>query len=164
MGVYLWNAHVCGALYPLMGAVEVTLRNAVDQALMADLGRFWWTGGKLRYPSFAPGVDGPYAVQAVRDNFAKAIHPHLRGPSSAAAMRYAAASLRTMRCVIAKMEFSTWEFLLDDEFMGAWADLAQALVGGVSRAMARVAGGRSAGPCPRFGGDAARLPQPAVPP
>ena len=45
MGVYLWNAHVCGALYPLMGAVEVTLRNAIDQALAADLGRFWWAGG-----------------------------------------------------------------------------------------------------------------------
>lgn len=41
MGVYLWNAHVCGALYPLMGAVEITLRNAIDQALAADLGRFW---------------------------------------------------------------------------------------------------------------------------
>lgn len=56
MGAYLWNAHVCGALYPLMGAVEVTLRNAIDQALVADLGRFWWAGGKLRYRSYAAGA------------------------------------------------------------------------------------------------------------
>ncbi|MEQ6438282.1 hypothetical protein V8Z74_25240 [Comamonas sp. w2-DMI] len=74
MGVYLWNAHVCGALYPLMGAVAVTLRNAIDQALVADLGRFWWAGGKLRYRSFAPHVNAPYPVQAGRDNFAKATH------------------------------------------------------------------------------------------
>ncbi|MFC3339733.1 hypothetical protein [Paracandidimonas soli] len=33
MGVYLWNSYVCGTLYPLIGAVEITLRNAIDQAL-----------------------------------------------------------------------------------------------------------------------------------
>ncbi|SIT12610.1 hypothetical protein [Achromobacter sp. MFA1 R4] len=76
MGVYLWNAHVCGALFPLIGAVEITLRNAIDQALVADLGRFWWAGGKLHYRSFAPGVDAPHPVQAVRDNFAKATRNH----------------------------------------------------------------------------------------
>jgi len=48
MGVYLWNTHVCGALYPLIGAVEVSLRNAIDQALVADLGRFWWTSTKMK--------------------------------------------------------------------------------------------------------------------
>jgi len=30
MGVYLWNTYVGGALYPLIGAVEVSLRNAID--------------------------------------------------------------------------------------------------------------------------------------
>ncbi|WP_286899685.1 hypothetical protein [Achromobacter sp. UBA2119] len=48
MGVYLWNMLVCGALYPLISAVEISLRNAIDQALVAELGRFWWAGGKLR--------------------------------------------------------------------------------------------------------------------
>lgn len=37
MGVYLWNAHVCGALYPLIGMAEITSRNASDPALTAVL-------------------------------------------------------------------------------------------------------------------------------
>ncbi|EPO7629476.1 CAAX protease [Pseudomonas aeruginosa] len=116
MGVYLWNAHVCGALYPLMGAVEITLRNAIDQTLVADLGRFWWAGGKLRYRSFAPGVDAPYPVKAVRDNFAKAT----RNYAAEQRRRHAVRGNVTPHHhgVIAKTEFSTWEFLLDAEFMG----------------------------------------------
>jgi len=35
MGVYLWNVHVCSALYPLIAAVEISLRNTIDQALVA---------------------------------------------------------------------------------------------------------------------------------
>lgn len=117
MGVYLWNAHVCGAQYPLMGAVEITLRNAIDQALVADLGRFWWAGGKLRYRSFAPGVDAPHPVQAVRDNFAKATRNY-----AAERRRHAVRGNVTPHHhgVIAKTEFSAWEFLLDAEFMGLW--------------------------------------------
>ena len=116
MGVYLWNAHVCGALYPLMGAVEVTLRNAIDQALAADLGRFWWAGGKLRYRSFAPSVGAPYPVQAVRDNFAKAARTY----GAEQRRRHGVRGNVTPHHagVIAKTEFSTWEFRLDDEFMG----------------------------------------------
>lgn len=116
MGVYLWNAHVCGALYPLMGAVEITLRNAIDQTLVADLGRFWWAGGKLRYRSFAPGVDAPYPVKAVRDNFAKAT----RNYAAEQRRRHAVRGNVTPHHhgVIAKTEFSAWEFLLDAEFMG----------------------------------------------
>ncbi|SEJ78983.1 CAAX protease [Achromobacter sp. NFACC18-2] len=116
MGVYLWNAHVCGALFPLIGAVEITLRNAIDQALVADLGRFWWAGGKLHYRSFAPGVDAPHPVQAVRDNFAKATRNH----TAEQRRRHAVRGKLTPHHhgVIAKTEFSTWEFLLDAEFMG----------------------------------------------
>lgn len=116
MGAYLWNAHACGALYPLMGAVEVTLRNAIDQALVADLGRFWWAGGKLRYRSFAAGVDAPHAVQAVRENFAKATRNHVAEQRR----RHAARGNVTPQHhgIIAKTEFSTWEFLLDGEFRG----------------------------------------------
>jgi hypothetical protein len=116
MGVYLWSAHVCGALYPLIGAVEITLRNAIDQALVAELGRFWWSGGKLRYRSFAPGVDVPHPVQAMRDNFAKATRNYVTEQRRRHAVRGNVAPHH--HGVIAKTEFSTWEFLLDAEFMG----------------------------------------------
>jgi len=117
MGAYLWNAHVCGALYPLIGAVEISLRNAIDRALIADLGRFWWTSSKLRYRSFAPGVDAPRVVQAVRDNFAKATRTYTSEQRHRHAMRGRLITLHHDG-VIAKTDFSIWEFLLDDEFLG----------------------------------------------
>lgn len=116
MGVYLWNSYVCGTLYPLIGAVEITLRNAIDQALATDLGAFWWSGARLRYRSYTPGATAPYVVQAVHDNLAKAARKYIGEVRS----RYRVRGRITPSHagVIAKTEFSTWEFLLDAEFMG----------------------------------------------
>lgn len=33
LGAYLWNTHVCSAIYPLLSATEVALRNAIDSAV-----------------------------------------------------------------------------------------------------------------------------------
>ncbi|MDR2215918.1 MAG: hypothetical protein LBE59_08770 [Nevskiaceae bacterium] len=116
MGVYLWNAHVCGVLYPLIGAVEIALRNAINHALLADLGGFWWAGAKLRYCSSPSGAEVPYPVQAVRENFAKATRSYVVEQRRRHAVR---GNVRPHHDgVIAKTEFSTWEFLLYPEFMG----------------------------------------------
>lgn len=116
MGVYLWNAHVSGAIYPLIGAAEITLRNAVDRAMRAHLGNFWWSGSKLRYRSFTRGIPPPHSVQAVRDNFAKATRKFVAEQRS----RYGVTGhiVPNHHGVMAKTEFSTWGFMLDHEFMG----------------------------------------------
>lgn len=116
MGVYLWNAHVSGAIYPIIGAAEITLRNAIDRALLPRLGKFWWAGSKLRYHSFVSGMPAPRPVQAVRDNFAKATQKFKAEQRN----RYAISGhiVPTHHGVMAKTEFSTWEFMLDQEFMG----------------------------------------------
>lgn len=116
IGVYLWNSHVCGTLYPLIGAIEISLRNAIDQALSRDIGRFWWSGGKLRYRSFVPGVPASHPVQAVRDNFAKATRSYVAEQRHRHGVRGHVPPQH--HGVLAKAEFSTWEFLLDKEFMG----------------------------------------------
>lgn len=73
VGAYLWNSHACAALYPLLSATEVTLGNAVDTALTADLGKFWWKKGKLQYKSFNPAVaKAPYPVDHLANNFLSA--------------------------------------------------------------------------------------------
>lgn len=116
MGVYLWNAHVCGAIYPIIGGAEITLRNAIDNALRAHLGNFWWSSSRLRYRSFARGVQPPQPVQSVRDNFAKATRKFISEQRN----RYGVTGNITPHHhgVLAKTEFSTWEFMLDHEFMG----------------------------------------------
>ena len=116
IGAYLWNVHVCSALYPLVSSVEIALRNAIDQALVADMGAFWWSASKLKYRSYKADAPPPRAVQAVHENFVKATRKtinemrgrhHVRGRITP---RHAD--------VLAKAEFSTWGYLLDAEFMG----------------------------------------------
>jgi hypothetical protein len=55
MGVYLWNSHVTGMLYPLISTAEISLRNAIDHALTAHIGRFWWSGNAQ--PPIPPRTD-----------------------------------------------------------------------------------------------------------
>ena len=117
VGAYLWNAKVCSALYPLLTAAEVTLRNSIDTALSKNLGHFWWSRSKLHYQSFVPGsLKLPFVVEAIQSNFAKAAKQVKKDKKE----RYRDAKARpTHHEIIAKTEFSTWEFILDrDEFMG----------------------------------------------
>jgi len=116
MGSYLWNAHVCGAIYPLIGTAEVSLRNSIDRTLTAALGQFWWAGSRLRYRSFVAGVGIPNVVSAVRDNFATAASKYVVEQRRRYNVRGHVVS--NHHGVVAKTEFSTWQFMLDPEFMG----------------------------------------------
>ena len=122
VGAYLWNIQICSALYPLLSIAEVTLRNSIDNALSKDpkLKYFWWKGTRLHYNSFSPGVVTPHvvphAVQALKDNFSHAAAQVIRDKKN----RYSSLPpiIPTHHEIIAKTEFSTWEFILDSEFMG----------------------------------------------
>ena len=116
VGVYLWNSHVCSAIYPVIGAAEIALRNSIDQSLLSHIGQFWWRGSNLRYKSFVPGGPVPFAVNAVKNNFSAATESFKKE-------RYKRYSIPlsvtpTHGGIIAKTDFSTWQFILDDEFMG----------------------------------------------
>jgi hypothetical protein len=115
VGAYLWNAHVCSALYPLLIVAEVALRNSIDTALVKSIGHFWWSSNRLHYSSFTPGNLEPFAVRAIKQNFSKAADQVRRDKRSRYNIRHARP---THHEVIAKTEFSTWEFILDSEFMG----------------------------------------------
>jgi hypothetical protein len=116
MGAYLWNAHVCGAIYPLIGMAEITLRNAIDQVLTDAFGQFWWSGSRLRYRSFGPGLRVPKTVCIVRDNFIAAGNKYVAEQHRRHNVRGNVIS--NHHGVLALTDFSTWQFLLDKEFMG----------------------------------------------
>lgn len=113
VGAYLWNSHVCGVLYPLLSAAEVTLRNSIDTALTADLGKFWWKAKILKYKSFTPGGPVPDAVGKLTKNFGSAFSTawyERKGRQVGGQPDH--------QEVVSKTEFSTWEFVLDNEYMG----------------------------------------------
>lgn len=119
IGAYLWNAHVCSALYPLLSATEVALRNAIDSALSSsELGYFWWRKNKLHFKSFdpnQPNMELPFEISAIRTNFSKATSQVKQDKKKRYNIHNPTAKHQE---VIAKTEFSTWEFILSKEFMG----------------------------------------------
>lgn len=40
-GVYLWNKAICSSLYPLLQAVEISVRNAINNAAIQKYGKNW---------------------------------------------------------------------------------------------------------------------------
>lgn len=116
IGAYLWNDHICSAFYPLLSAAEITLRNSIDNALRNDdtLKGFWWSKNKLHYKSFK-SEKVPYDVNALKNNFSSATGLVKRDKKNRYNIRNA---IPTHHEIIAKTEFSTWEFILSKEFMG----------------------------------------------
>lgn len=116
VGSYLWNINVCSELYHLISAAEISLRNKIDKALVSDLGYFWWKKTKLHYKSFVPGQEAPFFVKCVYSNFDSASRTVIKEKKD----RYGITGSITPSHheIIAKTEFATWEFILDNEFMG----------------------------------------------
>ena len=114
MGAYYWNVAMCSALYNLITAAEVTIRNSVDAALQSALGIRWWSGSNLRYKSYAPGAPAPELVKNLKGSFSKA---H-RSVNKEKKNRYGVENATpTHHEVIAKTDFSVWEWILDEEFL-----------------------------------------------
>ncbi|GAB5463205.1 MAG: hypothetical protein HoeaKO_32960 [Hoeflea alexandrii] len=114
MGAYYWNVAMCSALYNLIAASEVTLRNSIDSALRPSLGNMWWSTATLHYKTFVSGGPVPDPVQKLRQNFARAYKAAKKDKEK----RYSVTGVSPSHHeVIAKTEFSTWEYILDEEFL-----------------------------------------------
>lgn len=113
---YVWHSHVCSALHPLLSSAEITVRNSVDKALVSQpgLSTFWWSGSKLKYRSYAHGAPVPDAVQKIRENFSRATNTARREKQD----RYGITAWPKHDDVVAKTDFSTWEWIFDGEFLG----------------------------------------------
>ena len=119
VGVYLWNSHVCSALYPLLSTAEIALRNSIDHALKADLGKFWWKKSTLQYKSFTPAkIKLPRDVQYIENNFSAAFNNASKDKRKRLNKPFHYKVNPEHQEIVAKTEFSTWEFILDNEFMG----------------------------------------------
>jgi hypothetical protein len=114
VGAYLWNLHVCSQFYPLLNFAEITIRNCVDQAITAADGRFWWTQTTLQYKSRGLPGPRPNSVNGIISNFSKAFNAVRRDKLE----RYNSTMAPTHDEMVGKTDFSTWEYVFDDEFLG----------------------------------------------
>jgi hypothetical protein len=111
----MWTQHVVGALYPITHHVEIALRNAIDKEARRRFGDFWWT-----LPEF-----NTLAAHDLQQNLLKAKKNLDRAWNSAERKRLALpknAPLPTLPPawshdkIIAGTDFSTWQYLLRDDF------------------------------------------------
>ncbi|MBB4953188.1 hypothetical protein H4S14_001233 [Agrobacterium vitis] len=114
VGAYLWNLHVCSQLYPILNFAEICIRNSVDQTITIAEGRFWWSQNTLRYKSKGNHGPKPDSVNNVTSNFSKAFNAAKRDKLE----RYNSVTPPSHDEVVAKTDFSTWESIFDEEFLG----------------------------------------------
>ena len=104
----------------LLSFAEITLRNAIDSALRQDLGSFWWKSATLKYTvtknsKFYNKSTVPSTIESIRNNFESASKAHKKDSRK----RYNINVKNPAHAeVIAKTDFSTWQFLFSDELMG----------------------------------------------
>lgn len=109
-----------GALYPITQHVEISLRNAIDRDVRRRLHDYWW-----RLPSFATS-----ATADLVDNFNRAERPLTRTWKNAERKRLGLPAGDTLPVtsiapiwshdkIVAVTDFSTWEYVLRDDFSAA---------------------------------------------
>ncbi|MCW2107767.1 UNVERIFIED_ORG: hypothetical protein M2402_004969 [Rahnella aquatilis] len=117
VGIYIWNQVLGGALYPLMSAAEITLRNAIDSAFTNFSGKIWWK--KIQYKSFVKGgglnQPIPFDIKVIKENFVQA-GDYVRKDKK---RRYGIYNHKPIHEeIVASTDFFTWERLLTSELMG----------------------------------------------
>jgi hypothetical protein len=119
VGRYLLNAAIAEAMHPFLHAVEVVLRNRVNEAASAkypmdpDLPHQYY-----HYPSWLDATAGPIVVShqkhvsVAKDKVSKELRRRY-GPGLASARR-----MRTPGRLVAALPFSFWVFLFDTGYSG----------------------------------------------
>lgn len=111
-GIYLWNKALCGAMYPLLQAVEVALRNAINTSAVQMFGTYWYN----RIAHHPHNGRANYNHTKLVDNFEKArstVVKQLNKNRRASRQTLLPSSHQpAFDLVVAATDFSTWEFAL----------------------------------------------------
>ncbi|WP_459177543.1 Abi family protein [Ewingella americana] len=109
-GIYIWSQHAAGALYPLLQNLEISLRNAIDKEARKRFGEFWWK-------SIGNTLSGDTRFH---ENMVKAernLEKEWR--KKASRNRHSGTQplpIWTHDQIVAATDFSTWHFILNNEF------------------------------------------------
>lgn len=114
-GVYLWNKVLCGAVYPLLQAAEVALRNTINKPAVNRFGDYWYEHIDHHYHNLASGIPN-FNHSNLRENFDKARKNVVRKINkqrrSAGLTNLPLSHKPDFDVVVAATDFSTWEYAL----------------------------------------------------
>lgn len=115
-GIYLWNKALCSAIYPLLQAAEIALRNAIDTAARVGYGDYWHE--KIPHTPFK----SPHSGKMVNDQNYTRLLEQFSAAERRVTQRSAAkgSTVRRLRpdfnSVVAETNFVTWEYALHNCF------------------------------------------------
>ncbi|CAH1195875.1 CAAX protease [Vibrio harveyi] len=111
-GIYLWNKVLCGAIYPILQAAEIALRNAINKPAVARFGDYWYE--QIDHKKFTTTKDNFNYTSLVRnfekarENVVRKLNKQIVPPASKHPFNYKP----DFNLVVADTDFSTWEFAL----------------------------------------------------
>lgn len=111
-GVYLWNKTLCGAIYPLLQACEVALRNAINSPAVSRFGTYWYEAIHHTQYQGRDNYNHRYLVsnfEKARSNVVKKLNKQRRFNNLAPLPDN---HRPDFNLVVAATDFSTWEFAL----------------------------------------------------
>ncbi|MEE1955464.1 Abi family protein [Aeromonas sp. 75A] len=114
-GVYIWNKVLCSAIYPLLQAAEVALRNAINTAAVNAFGDYWYDQiGNHKFPPAL--IKENFNHTNLKQNFEKArtnVNTKINNQRKIQGKNKLPANHRpAFDVVVAATDFSTWEFIL----------------------------------------------------
>jgi hypothetical protein len=111
-GIYLWNKTLCGAIYPLLQACEVALRNAINTSAVNRFGAYWYNSLSHTQHNGRDNFNYSNLVsnfERAKDNVVKKLNKQRRN-NGQQPLRHGYKP--DFNLVVAATDFSTWEFAL----------------------------------------------------
>ncbi|MEI7126388.1 Abi family protein [Pectobacterium versatile] len=112
-GLYIWNKVLCGTIYPLLQAVEVSLRNTINNAAVKAYGAYWHLS--IDHVPFNNSTDDFNYIN-LKNNFEEARRNWLKKENgkrkNSGHPLLPSNHMPDFNCIVAETEFSTWEFSL----------------------------------------------------
>lgn len=111
-GIYLWNKVLCGAIYPILQAAEIALRNAINKPAVARFGDYWYE--HIDHNKYNPTTNNYNYTSLVRnfekarENVVKKLNKKIVNPT----LKLPFTHKPDFNLVVAETDFSTWEFAL----------------------------------------------------
>lgn len=112
-GIYIWSQHVVGALYPITQTVEISLRNTIDGTARRRFGEKWWL-----LPQFNSSQTKDFLgnFEKAEKTLTRQWRANQRERLGLAAGASLLDPIWSHDKVVAATDFSTWEYVLRDDF------------------------------------------------
>lgn len=108
-GIYIWAQHVVGALYPILQHIEISLQNAIDAEARQRFGEFYWRLPQFNTPKTIDFSNNLRKAESKLNAQWRTLEHRRRGLISGT-------SAWSHDKIVAATDFSTWEYVLRDDF------------------------------------------------